>query len=260
MQSLLYLCSVNQKPAVWYRDMGRISYQKAWALQEELLKNSVQIKVENRSRNNEQPITPNNYLLFCEHNPVYTLGKSGKAEHLLLTENQLQEAGIEYFPNNRGGDITYHGPGQITGYPIFDLEQFTTDINIYLRNIEEAVILTLAEYEIKAGRYPGLTGVWLDPEQEEKARKICAIGIRCSRWVTMHGFAFNINTNLEYFKNIVPCGIEDKGVTSLQAETGKIMNMNEVREILCKKFAQVFNYSYDPVINDSAMKLLSPYL
>lgn len=260
MQRLLYLCIVNQKPAVWYQDMGRISYQKAWALQEELLKNSVQIKVDNRTRGIEQQITPNNFLLFCEHNPVYTLGKSGKSEHLLLNENQLEQAGIEYFPNNRGGDITYHGPGQITGYPIFDLEQFTTDINIYLRNIEEAVILTLAEFGIHASRYPGLTGVWLNPENEEKARKICAIGIRCSRWVTMHGFAFNINTDLEYFKHIVPCGIQDKGVTSLQAEMGQNVNMDEVRKILAKKFVQVFHFTYSQEINENALKLLSPYL
>lgn len=251
---------MNHQPSVWYRDMGRISYEQAWVLQEALLKNSVEIKVENRGRGGDQQIIPGNYLLFCEHNPVYTLGKSGKPEHLLLSEKHLQEAGIEFYPNNRGGDITYHGPGQITGYPIFDLEQFTTDINIYLRNIEEAVILTLAEYGITAGRYPGLTGVWLDPDAEERARKICAIGIRCSRWVTMHGFAFNVNTDLDYFKHIIPCGIEDKGVTSLQAETGRMIDLEEVKGILQEKFAAVFNYSYSPTLNEAALVLLNPFV
>lgn len=243
---------------VWFQDMGKISYQDAWTLQEELLKKSVNQKIENRSLREPQQVLPGNYLLFCEHNPVYTLGKSGKAEHLLMTESELEQAGIEFFPNNRGGDITYHGPGQITGYPIFDLEQFTTDINLYLRNIEEAVILTLAEYGIQAGRYPGLTGVWLDSDNDSKARKICAIGIRCSRWVTMHGFAFNINTDLNYFKQIIPCGIEDKGVSSLQAELGREIELSEVKEKLQNNFAQVFGYSYhsDPSLEISTLSSL----
>lgn len=240
--------------------MGKISYQVAWTLQEELLKNSVNQKIVNRSLGETQQVLPGNYLLFCEHNPVYTLGKSGKAEHLLLTEAELEKAGIEFFPNNRGGDITYHGPGQITGYPIFDLEQFTTDINLYLRNIEEAVILTLAEYGIQAGRYPGLTGVWLDPDNDSKARKICAIGIRCSRWVTMHGFAFNINTELNYFKQIIPCGIEDKGVSSLQTELGREIDMSEVKEKLKHNFAQVFGYSYLSAPSLEISTLISPFV
>jgi lipoyl(octanoyl) transferase len=251
---------VKKQAQVWYQDMGRISYQAAWTLQEELLKHSVNQKVANRALAEPEQTTPGNYLLFCEHNPVYTLGKSGKPEHLLLSAEQLEQQGIEFYLNNRGGDITYHGPGQITGYPVFDLEQFTTDINLYLRNLEEAVILTLAEYGIEAGRYPGLTGVWLDPEDESKARKICAIGIRCSRWVTMHGFAFNINTDLDYFKQIIPCGIEDKGVSSLQAETGREMSLSEVKEKLKNNFARVFGYSYQSMPSLEVSTLLSPSL
>jgi lipoyl(octanoyl) transferase len=251
---------VKKEVQVWFQDMGRISYQSAWTLQEILLKNSVNQKIANRSLGENQQVLPGNYLLFCEHNPVYTLGKSGKAEHLLMTDSELAQAGIEFFPNNRGGDITYHGPGQITGYPIFDLEQFTTDINLYLRNIEEAVILTLAEYGIQAGRYPGLTGVWLDPDNESRARKICAIGIRCSRWVTMHGFAFNINTDLNYFQQIIPCGIEDKGVSSLQAEMGREIDLSEVKEKLKHNFAQVFGYSYLSVPSLEISTLLSPFI
>ncbi len=251
---------MKKEVKVWFQDMGKISYQVAWTLQEELLKNSVNQKIANRSLGETQQVLPGNYLLFCEHNPVYTLGKSGKAEHLLLTDAELEKAGIEFFPNNRGGDITYHGPGQITGYPIFDLEQFTTDINLYLRNIEEAVILTLAEYGIQAGRYPGLTGVWLDPDNDSKARKICAIGIRCSRWVTMHGFAFNINTELNYFKQIIPCGIEDKGVSSLQTELGREIDMSEVKEKLKHNFAQVFGYSYLSAPSLEISTLISPFV
>lgn len=234
---------MNPEPEVLYFDLRRISYARAWELQESLLQLSVQTKMDNRNHPEAETQTPGNYLLFCEHNPVYTLGKSGKPEHLLLSQEELESKGIEYYPNNRGGDITYHGPGQITGYPIFDLEQFTTDINIYLRNIEEAIILTLRDYSIEAGRYPGLTGVWLDAENE-KARKICAIGIRCSRWVTMHGFAFNVNTDLNYFSHIIPCGIEDKGVTSLAAELGHPVDMQEVKEKVRRNFARVFGYHY----------------
>jgi len=234
---------MNTHAEVWYKDMGNIGYAQAWELQEQLLKISTGIKSHNRSPECTKVETPENYLLFCEHPPVYTLGKSGKPEHLLLSMDELREKGIEYYPNNRGGDITYHGPGQITAYPVFDLEQFTTDINLYLRNLEEAVILTLKEYSVTAERFPGYTGVWIDADTSE-ARKICAIGIRCSRWVTMHGFAFNINTPLSYFSHIIPCGIEDKSVTSLQKELGKTIDMGEVKSILCKHLASVFNYRY----------------
>jgi lipoyl(octanoyl) transferase len=239
--------------------MGVISYARAWEIQEALLAKSVHQKVQNRDREIEDQERPENYLLFCEHAPVYTLGKSGNPENLLLSEKELAQKGIEYYPNNRGGDITYHGPGQITGYPIFDLEQFTTDINIYLRNIEEAIILTLRDYGVTASRYPGLTGVWIEPETAQ-ARKICAIGIRCSRWVTMHGFAFNVNTDLSYFSHIIPCGIEDKGVTSLQQEIGHKLDLEEVKEAVRFHMSGVFGYDYALLVSDAAQKILNPIL
>ena len=183
--------------------------------------------------------TPN-YLVFCEHPHVYTLGKSGKPEHLLLDENGLKAKNATYYPINRGGDITYHGPGQIVSYPILDLDNFFTDIHLYLRTLEEAVILTMADYGLKGERYPGYTGVWLEPEMPEKARKICAMGVRCSRWVTMHGLAFNVNTDLDYFKNIVPCGIDDKAVTSMQAELGHVVDINEVKKNLKHHISVLF--------------------
>jgi lipoyl(octanoyl) transferase len=170
---------------------------------------------------------------------VYTLGKSGKPENLLLNEQGLLEKQATYYKINRGGDITYHGPGQIVGYPILDLDHFFTDIHLYLRTLEEAVILTLADYGLSAGRYPGYTGVWLDADNE-KARKICAMGVRCSRWVTMHGFAFNVNTDLNYFKNIVPCGIDDKDVTSMQRELGFVIDIAEVKAKLKNHIAALF--------------------
>jgi lipoyl(octanoyl) transferase len=239
--------------------MGVISYARAWEIQEALLAKSVHQKVQNRDREIEDQERPENYLLFCEHAPVYTLGKSGNPENLLLSEKELAQKGIEYYPNNRGGDITYHGPGQITGYPIFDLEQFTTDINIYLRNIEEAIILTLRDYGVTSSRYPGLTGVWIEPETAQ-ARKICAIGIRCSRWVTMHGFAFNVNTDLSYFSHIIPCGIEDKGVTSLQQEIGHKLDLEEVKEAVRFHLSCVFGYDYSLLVSDAAQKILNPIL
>jgi lipoyl(octanoyl) transferase len=239
--------------------MGVISYARAWEIQEALLAKSVHQKVQNRDREIEDQERPENYLLFCEHAPVYTLGKSGNPENLLLSEKELAQKGIEYYPNNRGGDITYHGPGQITGYPIFDLEQFTTDINIYLRNIEEAIILTLRDYGVTSSRYPGLTGVWIEPETAQ-ARKICAIGIRCSRWVTMHGFAFNVNTDLSYFSHIIPCGIEDKGVTSLQQEIGHKLDLEEVKEAVRFHMSGVFGYDYALLVSDAAQKILNPIL
>lgn len=224
---------------VEFRDWGLTDYKEAWDRQESIFSQSVQLKTEIRNRQQavlaggeeqEEILTPN-YLIFCEHPHVYTLGKSGKADHLLLNEAGLKEKKAVYYPINRGGDITYHGPGQLVVYPILDLDNFFTDIHLYLRTLEEAVIQTLAHYGIAAGRYPGYTGVWLDPDNE-RARKICAMGVRCSRWVTMHGLAFNVNANLDYFGYIVPCGIDDKAVTSLNRELGHEVDLNEVKEIL----------------------------
>ncbi len=223
---------------VSFSDWGVLDYQRAWDRQEEIFARTVTVKTENRG-NDEQIPTPN-HLVFVEHPHVYTLGKSGKPENLLLDERGLEEKHATFYKINRGGDITYHGPGQIVGYPILDLDNFFTDIHLYLRTLEEAVILTLAGYGISAGRYPGYTGVWLDADND-KARKICALGVRCSRWVTMHGFAFNVNTDLDYFKNIVPCGIDDKDVTSMQRELGRKLNMDEVKENLKQHIAVLFD-------------------
>ena len=218
-------------------DWGLIDYQDAWAKQDLLFNETVALKGKNRTENTALP-TPN-YLIFCEHPHVYTLGKSGHPENLLLDERGLEEKHATYYKINRGGDITYHGPGQVVGYPILDLDNFFTDIHLYLRTLEEAVILTLADYGIVAGRYEGYTGVWLDSDNEN-ARKICALGVRCSRWVTMHGVAFNVNTDLTYFNNIVPCGIDDKDVTSMQRELGKPLVMEEVKEKLKGHIATLF--------------------
>ncbi|MGK9117862.1 lipoyl(octanoyl) transferase LipB [Olivibacter jilunii] len=222
---------------VYFQDWGRVDYQEAWDRQELIFAQVVQQKTDNRVNGTNHPT--DNYLIFVEHPHVYTLGKSGKPENLLLDEQGLHDKQATYYKINRGGDITYHGPGQLVGYPILDLDNFFTDIHLYMRTIEEAVIRTLADYEIEAGRYPGYTGVWLDPDNE-KARKICAIGVRASRWVTMHGFAFNVNTDLNYFNHIVPCGIDDKAVASLQGELGREVDMEEVKEHLKKHFADLF--------------------
>jgi len=219
---------------------GLVPYQQAWDQQEYIFKVAADLKFERRLSGavDEKPIE--HHLIFCEHPPVYTLGKSGKIENLLLNQEELEAVHAQFFPINRGGDITYHGPGQLVGYPIFDLEQFYTDIHLYLRNLEEAIILTLAEYGIKAGRYEGYTGVWIDADLPS-ARKICAMGVRCSRWITMHGFAFNVNTDLSYFNHIVPCGIDDKDVTSIQRELGHEVDMNELKKRLKAKLSSVFN-------------------
>lgn len=229
------------------QDWGLIDYKEAWAKQEELFNATIALKMEIRKRElqvaagDNQPeeiITPN-YLIFCEHPHVYTLGNSGKPEHLLLDEQGLEEKHATYYHINRGGDITYHGPGQIVSYPIIDLDNFFTDIHLYLRTLEEAVILTLADYGIAASRYPGYTGVWLDPNNE-RARKISAMGVRCSRWVTMHGLAFNINNDLSYFQNIIPCGIDDKAVTSMKAELGHEVDIKEVQQKLQQHIVELF--------------------
>ena len=226
-------------PTVIVRNLGLIAYKEAWDLQESLLKVAVDLKIENRKQNTA--VLPAQYLLFCEHPHVYTLGKSGAAENLLLDQAHLDQIEAQFFKINRGGDITYHGPGQLVMYPIFDLEQFFTDIHQYLRFLEEAVIQTLAHFGIEATRFEGLTGVWLDPEGPN-ARKICAMGVKCSRWITMHGIALNVNPDLSYFGNIVPCGIQDKAVTSMSAELGRQIDMNEVREVLSQQMASLFNY------------------
>ena len=220
------------------QDLGYKDYKQTWDYQEELFKSVIDIKIKNR-RENTNLLTPN-YFLFVEHPHVYTLGKSGNLSNLLLNEAQLTEKGATFYKTNRGGDITYHGPGQIVGYPILDLDNFFTDIHKYLRLLEEMIILTLAEYGLKAERSKGETGVWLDVGTPF-ARKICALGVRSSRWVTMHGFALNVNANLGYFDHIIPCGIRGKAVTSLNVELGKKeVNEVEVKEKLLKHFANLF--------------------
>jgi lipoyl(octanoyl) transferase len=223
---------MNQ-PLVHFRDCGQIAYQDAWDLQESLLAAGVAAK--------SAAELPQNHLLFCEHPHVYTLGKSGKPEHILIDEARREALGIAYFRINRGGDITYHGPGQITGYPIFDLEQFKPDIHLYLRNMEEAIIQYLATLGLRAGRSAGETGVWLHLDTDYP-KKICAIGVRLSRWITMHGFAFNVNTDLSYFSHIIPCGITDKGVTSLQAELGYPLDFEKVKKAVAAHFAAQFGF------------------
>lgn len=226
-----------------FKDIGLIDFKVAWDYQEQLLNEIVKIKVTNRNNQNNEQRTPN-YLLFCEHPHVYTLGKSGSVNNLLIDENTLIENEATFYKINRGGDITYHGPGQIVGYPILNLDYFFNDIHQYLRYLEETIIRTLAEYNIKASRIENLTGVWLDAEDKNKARKICAFGVRCSRWVTMHGFAFNVNTDLDYFKNIIPCGITNKAVTSLKKELGTAVDINEVKKKIKKHFAELFKASF----------------
>ncbi len=224
---------------VQYEDWGLIDYKEAWDKQEKYFANTLKIKSDNRTNNTS--IKTDQHLIFCEHPHVYTLGKSGDLKNLLLDEQGLQNAEATFYKINRGGDITYHGPGQIVGYPILDLDYFFTDIHKYLRLLEESIINCLAHYGIASGRINGLTGVWVDFEDMSKARKICALGVRCSRWVTMHGFAFNVNTNLDYFKNIIPCGIDDKAVTSMEYELGKKLDMDEVRSVLMQEISTQFN-------------------
>lgn len=228
---------INKKTR--FISLGKLDYQKAWDYQEELFKNTIDIKTANRKFEKDD-VTPN-YLIFLEHPHVYTLGKSGSEENLLLDEEGLKQKNATYYKINRGGDITYHGPGQIVGYPILDLDNFFTDIHKYLRLLEEAIILTLKEYGIVAGRIPGLTGVWIDFEEGAKnPRKICALGVKSSRWVTMHGFAFNVNTDLTYFNNIIPCGIDDKAVTSMEFELGEKQDVEAVSEKLKLHIATLF--------------------
>jgi len=229
---------LNKK--VKFLNWGSIDYKEAWDKQTELFEAIVQKKIANRKLPTAQQDITENYLIFCEHPHVYTLGKSGSEDNLLIDEKGLKEKEATFYKINRGGDITYHGPGQLVGYPIIDLDNFFTDIHKYLRFLEEAVILTLREYDIESGRIEGLTGVWLDHIEQKNPRKICALGVKSSRWVTMHGFAFNINSHLDYFENIVPCGIDDKAVTSLKNELGHEVEMAEVAKKLIVHIADLF--------------------
>ncbi|WP_299012707.1 lipoyl(octanoyl) transferase LipB [uncultured Polaribacter sp.] len=222
---------------VHLKDLKVKDYKETWDYQTDLLQETVTIKVDNRRNNLKQ--NTKNYFLFVEHPHVYTLGKSGDLAHLLLNEKQLAEKGATFYKINRGGDITYHGPGQIVGYPILDLENFFTDIHKYLRLLEETIILTIAEYGLKGERSEGESGVWLDVGTPF-ARKICAMGIRSSRWVTMHGFALNVNTNLGYFDHIIPCGIRGKAVASMEAELGRKLDLEEVKTKILKHFKALF--------------------
>lgn len=226
-----------------YMNAGRISYADAWALQEQVFAGVVENKMRNRDLPDAEKKASEHYLILCEHDPVITLGRNADNSNVLINDMLLKQQGIEKFNINRGGDVTFHGPGQIVGYPILDLDHFFTDIGKYLRCLEEVIILTLADYGVKGERLPGVTGVWLDAGLPHKARKICAIGIRCSRWVTMHGFAFNVNTEMDYFKFIIPCGLGDKQVTSLQKETGNLIDTEEVQKKVLHYFEQVFNCS-----------------
>jgi lipoyl(octanoyl) transferase len=238
---------MNKQPII-FKDLGVMDYQSAWDYQEQLLQDNVRKKSLVYNQESEiasSDLETQHHLLFVEHPPVYTLGKSGNIENVLITEEMRTAKGIEFFRTNRGGDITFHGPGQIVGYPILDLEKFYTDIGKYLRNIEEVIILTLKEYGIEAGRSAGETGVWIDPDKKGKERKICAIGVRSSRWITMHGFALNVNTDLNYFNFIIPCGIRNKQVTSIGKELGRKIDFEEAKEKVKNNFAKVFDADWE---------------
>jgi lipoyl(octanoyl) transferase len=235
---------------VVFEDLGQMDYQTAWDYQEALLQKNVRIKAAARQRTEMAEdagaagttlnTDTTHHLLLVEHPPVYTLGKSGHMENVLIGDQRMQEKGVQFFRTNRGGDITYHGPGQLVGYPILDLEKFYTDIGLYLRNLEEVTIRVLDDYGIRGDRSPGETGVWIEPGVKGRERKICAIGVRCSRWITMHGFALNVNTDLAWFGDIVPCGIQNKQVTSMEKELGRLIDMDEVKSAWLKRFSEVF--------------------
>jgi len=232
------------------QDLGRRSYKPVWDYQENLLQQKINAKRLGESSTD--------YLLFVEHNPVYTLGKNGKEKNLLINQQTLQQKGIEFYNINRGGDITFHGPQQLVGYPILDLNNYKTDLGWYLRSLEEVIILTINEYGLKGERSKGETGVWLDADVKGKERKICAMGIRCSRWITMHGFALNVNVDLDYFNFITPCGIENKEVTSLQKELGTIVLLDEVKQKLIRNFKLVFGANISTTTHNSASVLKNP--
>ena len=222
-----------------FKDLGIMDYSTAWEYQENLMKNTIEIKMKNRKSPVEQMIETPNYFLFVEHPHVYTLGKSGDENNMLISPETLEKINASYVKTNRGGDITYHGYGQIVGYPVLDLENFFTDIHRYMRNLEEVIILTMADYGLKGERSQGETGVWLDVGKPF-ARKICAMGVKASRWVTIHGFAFNVNTDMQYFEHIIPCGIKGKQVTSLERELGQKLNIEEVKNKIKRHFSEVF--------------------
>ena len=223
--------------------LGLIDYKAAWDYQAGIFNRILSIKSENRNLPENEQRETENHVIFCEHPHVFTLGKSGDERNLLIAKEELDTIHATYHHINRGGDITYHGPGQIVGYPVIDMENFFTDIHKYMRLLEEAVIQTLSAYNIVSGRIPGLTGVWIDSDKPT-ARKICALGVKTSRWVTMHGFAFNVNTDLRYFDYIVPCGIDDKAVTSMEKELGSKQNMLEVEEVLKENLSQQFGFQW----------------
>jgi len=225
---------------IFIKDLGLVDYKVAWDYQLEIFEKTVATKIENRAGASAKPTE--NFLLFCEHPEVYTIGKSGNRDNILVTDEFLRAKKIDLFETSRGGDITFHGPGQLVCYPIIDLDNFFTDIHKYMRFLEEAVIRTCADYALSAGRVQGFTGVWLDFEDPDKARKICAMGVKTSRWVTMHGLALNVNTDLNYFNNIVPCGIKDKEVTSLQKEINTRLEVKTVAEKLTKHLCEVFDF------------------
>lgn len=239
-----------KRQQVIFKDLGLMDYQAAWDYQERLLRENVAIKSAayqpqtaagiGSIHDMHLPLPTTHYLLFVEHPPVYTLGKSGNKDNILLDDESLKEKNIQFFNTNRGGDITFHGNAQLVGYPILDLEKFYTDIGKYLRNLEEVIILTLDAFGLKGERSKGETGVWLDTGIPGKERKVCAIGVRCSRWITMHGFAFNVNTDLSYFNHIIPCGIVNKQVTSLEKELGYKLDMAQVKEKVKRNFEKVF--------------------
>jgi lipoyl(octanoyl) transferase len=231
--------------AVRFADLGNVTYRKAWDLQEALFTEVVDRKTANRKLPEGERVPTQDTLLFVEHPHVYTLGKSGDLGNLLADDDRLKAINAEFFKTNRGGDITYHGPGQLVGYPILDLDEYFTDIHRYLRTLEEVIIATLADYGLSGDRSPGETGVWLDVGTPF-ARKICAMGVRASRWVTMHGWAFNLNTDLRYFEYIIPCGIKDKSVTSLQRELGRTVDEVEVKERVAGHFARLFEVDLVP--------------
>ncbi|HEU4716607.1 MAG TPA: lipoyl(octanoyl) transferase LipB [Bacteroidia bacterium] len=227
--------------SVCFHDIGLIDYKEGWDFQEKLFHGITARKIANRDLPADEQAPTQSHLIFCEHPHVFTLGKSGDEHHLLANEKQLSEINATFYKINRGGDITYHGPGQLVGYPILDLDNFFTDIHRYLRTLEEIIIRSIAEFGLKGERYPGYTGVWLDPNDPVRARKICAMGVRSSRWVTMHGWALNVNSDLSYFGNIVACGIPDKGITSLEKELGKKADMTEVKRIVRRHFEEQFD-------------------
>ena len=241
---------MSQNKIVQFVDLKLIEYKQAWDLQESLLNRIAKVKLANRGISEESKVSTENYLLFCQNPHVYTLGKSGDESHLLLQESFLSTIDATYFKTNRGGDITYHGPGQLVGYPILDLENFYTDIHLYLRMLEEAIIKTCEGYGLVAGRIDGLTGVWINPLSED-TRKICAMGVKASRWISMHGFALNVNTDLSYFSHIVPCGIASRGVTSLQQELGQEMDFTEVSELVKGHLADLFKMNLENVSRET---------